>query len=304
MNRPIHNTCMEGPCGRGRPILSILLVVLTATLAAGCVSADRDGDDKQRLRVVSLLPSLSEVVVAVAGADVLVGICDYCPVQPQKGRPRLGGISPDTDGILAARPDLVPADASQARALWPVLGAGIHVETLPATAAPTVEARLAVAERAASSLGRPEAGRRFTESLRSRIGSVQRAVAGRPRPTVVYISRWEPLRIAAGDYVEQDIIHLAGGRNLGSHLPGSSEEIEDGTLHELDPDILLVAQKADIETAQRRWPDLRAVEAARVCALDLRHHRDPPRRHWAPMAENIEQLAAILHPDAVAPRKP
>ena len=66
-------------------------------------------------RVVSLVPSLTEAV-AVSAPRVLVGATDYCVHPPDLDVVRVGGSKyPSVEAVLAARPDLVLANAEENR---------------------------------------------------------------------------------------------------------------------------------------------------------------------------------------------
>ncbi|HET8642588.1 MAG TPA: helical backbone metal receptor, partial [Pseudonocardiaceae bacterium] len=66
-------------------------------------------------RVVSLVPSITETV-AVSAPGLLAGVTDYCTHPPDLDVPRIGGSKyPDLDAVLAARPDLVLANAEENR---------------------------------------------------------------------------------------------------------------------------------------------------------------------------------------------
>ncbi|MGH3734334.1 MAG: helical backbone metal receptor [Micromonosporaceae bacterium] len=66
-------------------------------------------------RVVSLVPSLTEAV-AYTAPELLVGATDWCTHPPGLDVARVGGTKyPDLDKVLAARPDLVLANAEENR---------------------------------------------------------------------------------------------------------------------------------------------------------------------------------------------
>lgn len=69
-----------------------------------------------RPRVVSLVPSLTEVVAA-SGADLLVGVTDWCSHPPDLSAARVGGTkNPRIDDIVALHPDLVLVNTEENRA--------------------------------------------------------------------------------------------------------------------------------------------------------------------------------------------
>ncbi|MFC0849323.1 helical backbone metal receptor [Streptomyces noboritoensis] len=66
-------------------------------------------------RVVSLVPSLTEAVAATA-PGLVVGATDWCTHPPDLAAVRIGGTkNPDTDAIVALRPDLVIANEEENR---------------------------------------------------------------------------------------------------------------------------------------------------------------------------------------------
>src|SRR3989475_531456 len=62
-------------------------------------------------RIVSLVPSVTEILYALNAEDVLVGVTDFCDFPPEARRkPRVGGmVAPSLEAIVALRPDLVIA---------------------------------------------------------------------------------------------------------------------------------------------------------------------------------------------------
>src|SRR3990167_3771317 len=62
-------------------------------------------------RIVSLVPSVTEILFALGAEDRLVGVTDFCDYPPAARRkPRVGGmLTPSLEVIAALRPDLVVA---------------------------------------------------------------------------------------------------------------------------------------------------------------------------------------------------
>ncbi|MFG2331978.1 helical backbone metal receptor [Streptomyces sp. NPDC048604] len=92
------------------------------------------------MRVVSLVPSLTEAIAVTGGPDTLVGVTDWCTHPADLGGAvRIGGTkNPDVAAIAALRPDLVVANEEENRApdLAALRAAGLdvlvtEVRTLP-----------------------------------------------------------------------------------------------------------------------------------------------------------------------------
>src|SRR5438128_10938823 len=63
--------------------------------------------------VVALSPNLTEIVFAVGAGDAIVATDDYSDSPPAAKRlPKVGGMQPSLERIVAAKPDLVLAPSS------------------------------------------------------------------------------------------------------------------------------------------------------------------------------------------------
>ena len=86
-------------------------------------------------RIVSLTPSLTEIVFALGAGERVVGVSDYCDYPPAaKTRPRVGTfLQPSVEKILALRPDLILVDAVQqdVAAALRAAGGGARVLAIP-----------------------------------------------------------------------------------------------------------------------------------------------------------------------------
>ena len=85
-------------------------------------------------RIVTLAPNVTEMVIALGAGDRIVGTDDYsADAMPTRKLPRVGGLQPNLEKIVAVRPDLVIANAA---GLPPNLGrslASVHIPLLVVT---------------------------------------------------------------------------------------------------------------------------------------------------------------------------
>jgi ABC-type Fe3+-hydroxamate transport system substrate-binding protein len=105
------------------------------------------------VRVVSLVPSLTELTAALGRADGLVGVTTYCVSGAPAAAVRVGGTkNPDREAVLALRPDLVLANTEENRPadLDGMRAGGVEVlETYPRS----VAGARAMVQRVAGRLG-------------------------------------------------------------------------------------------------------------------------------------------------------
>ncbi len=292
-------------------------------------------------RIASLLPSTTEIACALGFEKSLVGRsheCDYpdsISHLPALTAPKLdpGGTSREIDdrvkqlvrdGLSVYRVDaerlreLAPsviltqdqcevcaaslADVEKALGEW--IGARPKVVSLDPRTLGDVWGDMG---RVAEALGAPERGRDLAERLAQRVAAVsERTQRIRERPSVACVEWIDPL-MAAGNWMPE-LVALAGGRNLFGDPGSDSPWLDWETLRAADPDVIVVLPcgfdlprtRAELPPllAQPGWAELRAVENGRVYLTDGNQYFNRPGPR---LAESLELLAEILHPDEFPP---
>jgi iron complex transport system substrate-binding protein len=293
----------------GRTVL--LLALIVAGLGAGArVSAAGEVTDmlgrRVRIpdhpaRIVSLAPSITETVFVLGEGDRLIGVTDYCDYPPEATRKaRIGGISnPNFEAILALRPDLVIATSESNYA--------DHVERLVSLGLPVYVVRpvdwetvLESIERIGDVLGRDAVGRAEVATMRRDADAIGRAVAGSPRPRVLYVVWPNPLIAPGRDTLINDLIRRAGGDSVTGDEPLLYPRLSLETVVERRPDRIIVGRHGQetVEELLRGWERLGSVTAVRegrVYGVDGNLvHRPGPR-----MVEALRALARVIHPERV-----
>lgn len=162
-------------------------------------------------RIVSLVPSLSELVWWLGAGDRLVGRTRFC-VQPAELAATaidIGGTKdPDTRTILGLAPDLVLANKEENRRedVEALRGHGLRVLV---TDPNTVKGAMQMALQLGGLLGCEERAR----TLYSEVAAV---CAEAPGPSIrVFVPIWRtPLMAMGGDCYGNDVLRLAGGINV------------------------------------------------------------------------------------------
>jgi len=281
------------------------------------------------MRVVSLLPSATEIVYALGLGDQLVGVTFECDEPPAARREKavvVGGL--DTSGMtpaeidaivrrrLAAGEDLYTLHEGALAALEPdvILTQDLcRVCALPSGAVDaalshlgcradvvaldpyTLDEVLATITTVGRHLGVPGRAEEVVAGLRARLAAVTARVAGRPRPRVAVVE-WVDPPFPAAHWVP-DQVAAAGGEPVAC-LPGQrSVPVDWDFFSAAEPDVLVVAPCG--------FGLAGAVEQAATVADAL-----PGRAVWAidgdavivrpgpRLVDGVEALAALLHPDA------
>ncbi len=289
---------------RGRALLAFLLLALLPAVAAGAATAPPR-------RVISLAPSLTEIVFALGAGNRLVGVTQYCDYPAAaKALPRIGGMqdgSIDFERVLHLRPDLVLAiGEDQQTAVKTLRRLGARVEVISSQ---TVEDALSAITRVGELLGTRQAAARLRGDLERRIARVQAAVAALPaaRRPRVFFEVWDrPLMTATRDTLAGRLIELAGGVNIFAGLAGRYVEVSPEAVLERNPQVILApdqhAKAVALESLAKR-PGLSQVDAVKNGRVRLFNgnliSRPGPR-----IAEALERVGHALHPDLVPEPRP
>ena len=283
------------------------------------------------MRVVSLVPSATEIIAALGLADNLVGRSHECNYPPEvEALPIVSASRIDTEQLGSAEIDSAVRDAlGDGRPLYEVdaelleqlapdlivtqdlcevcaVSSGevkrvsrIDVETVSLDPRDLEEIEESI-RTLARHLHAAAQGERLAQAFHHRIDFVHQLVRGLPRQRV-FVAEWLDPPFAAGHWVPE-MVDLAGGDEVLGRPRERSFATTWDDVREAAPQLIVLAPCGfDLE---RTVSEAGAVPAmgARVVAVDgdAAYSRPGPR-----VAEGVAQLAHLLHPDDVeAPALP
>jgi iron complex transport system substrate-binding protein len=257
----------------GRKWLWILLLLVSVGVAHPPGGRAEDGVAGQgTLRLVSLNPSLTSIILRLGGGDSLVGVDDYSArILPEvSDRPNVGGLfDPSLESVVALRPDriLMVAGVDQQSHGARLEKLGLEVEVFPNQ---KLEEVLENIERLGALLGRSAAARDRIRAITDTRSAVAEATRNHPaQPTIAVVTR-SPLFIVGGDTFLDEMLEVVGARNLGRDLAKGYPRASIEWLIGIRPELLLDLTP-DVEPAAAfwsRWPSLPAVAGNRVVEVD------------------------------------
>jgi ABC-type Fe3+-hydroxamate transport system substrate-binding protein len=247
-------------------------------------------------RIVSLIPSTTELLCALGLADALVGVTVYCvePREVVRGKTRVGGEKdPDLGVICALAPDLVVANIEENRRedVDALRAAGL---TVWVTYPRTVAEGLAMIRDLGEVAGATEAARALLATLEPLYADA-RARAARRAPVSVFYPIWRrPWMTVGGDTYVHDLLATCGGASLF----GDRERYPTVTLDEVAaraPQVILLPDEPfRFRRAHLRdfdpYPAIPAVRAGRVHLVDGK----PFSWHGPRLAEALWMLPDLL----------
>lgn len=281
--------------------ISLLLLAVAAGPFDGAptVAPQWVGDARPKgevRRIVSLAPSLTELLFALELGDHVVGVSKFAdhPAEATR-RPKVGGfLDPNVEAIVALKPDLVlaVANAGNRAALARLSELGVPAYAVPGNAfADTAHAIRAVG----ALLGGPTKARatRMIAGLRAGADRIRARYAGRPAQRVLVVFSYDPLIVAGDQSLAHTALALIGARNVAPAGRGYPQIGLEG-LVVAAPEVIVDAATTMGSPAAPPWRGLDAVPAVakgRVRAVPLALTLRPGPR----ILEGVEALAAAIY---------
>lgn len=277
------------------------------------------------MRVVSLLPSATDIIAELGLLDALVGVSEDCNWPPEVAEiPIVARTRIDVSALTAAEIDaFVSASASESHSLYAIdaqlldelqpeliitqdlcevcavssgdlataCPIGVEVYSMnPRTLDDVIESVVTLAGR----LGVRERGLEVAAEMRAKIDAVRSTVAPLERPRV-FVAEWMDPPYGSGHWLPE-MVEAAGATNVLSK-PGefSFATTWDAVLAEAPELIVLAACGFNLEQAIERTTELRLPARTVVVDGDAYYSRPAPR-----VADGVRQLAHLIHPGAAA----
>jgi iron complex transport system substrate-binding protein len=248
-------------------------------------------------RIVSLTPSVTEILFALGAGDQVVGVSQYSDFPPEATRlPQVGSfLTPNLEAIIALHPTLVIGIglSSAMRQIRALREMGCSILTIR-------DDSLAEIEESIREIGRrtdhADAARRLLEKLNAQIGGVRARVSKLPRVSVLMLVGHEPLiAVGPGTFLD-DLLKLSNADNIADSLGQQWPKLSIEYIIAMKPQVILDGQMGSDPSAPaqfwQKYPTIPAVQNHRVYGY-------PSARilHAGPrVGTSLEMLAAMIHP--------
>jgi iron complex transport system substrate-binding protein len=255
-------------------------------------------------RIVSLAPSVTEILFAIGLDQEIVGVTPFCDYPPEaRAKPKVGYANPNLESIVALHPDLIlaPREFMRADIMDRLEQFKIPIFILEAKTIEDIPSHIQTIGRV---LDRSPTADRVAMELRQRIAETKRKVSALPRPRLLYVLNSQPLiTVGPGSFIHR-LIELAGGTNVAARARSAYPRLSMEEVLKEDPEVIIFpAGSAEglPESEQQlwqRWTTLSAVKQGRF-------HRVPAdllNRPGPRIVQGLEALAGILHPEAFSGR--
>lgn len=263
--------------------------VIATHLDARPASATASAPETAPQRIVSLAPTLTEIVAELGRLDRLVGVTrfDDFPAAVKK-LPQVGGLTDlSIEGVVALRPDLVLAldGPTLAEPLERLRGLGIRVVTVPSN--DLAQLWSAIVQVGAAVGAEREAGE-LRRRVEGELEALKTQAAGKPRRRALMLVGMAPwIAAGRGSYLDE-LLPYAGLDNVvtqGGPFPQVSSE----GMMSLRPEVLVLLN-IDCAATTQALALLSPVRTGRViCLVDSALARRGPR-----LAQAVTELARAV----------
>ncbi|WP_426755092.1 ABC transporter substrate-binding protein [Myxococcus sp. Y35] len=287
------------------PVLLATVLCLLAGSAGAAAKATTGGPQtlgppapSKVRRVVTLAPSLSEMVLALGAGSTLVGVSRFDEAKEVAKLPRVGGFTdPSVEAVVALKPDLIlvqPGPGNQ-RPVEKMAELGVPVLLLPLHTVPDV---LAAMRAVGQALGREKEAEAVVSGIEATRARIREAAKKLPTPRVLFVYGFEPLVVAGPGSFADELIRDAGGINVaadgGSAYPVYSME------RAVRSRASVVVDAADVDVGKdkvRALPGLSGARWVDVPSLSL-------LQPGPSLGRGLEELFRLLHPEGTGKGTP
>jgi iron complex transport system substrate-binding protein len=279
-----------------RLLAASVLLFLTTIAQAVVLRDDRQVDvtiTQAPQRIVSLLPSLTETVCALGQCQKLVGVDRYSNWPESIAKlPRMGGgIDPDIESVVAAKPDLVLM-ATSARGAERLAALGLTVLVLEPNSHADVRR---VIRLVAQALDVPvKESERVWHDIDTAVNAAAQSIPANAKGQRVYFEAGRgPYGASESSFIGETLQRL-GARNILPASLGPFPQINPEFVVRAQPDIIMVGDSSFADmTTRPGWQNMRAMRTQRVCHFK-QEESDMLVRAGPRMAEAARLMAKCL----------
>ncbi|MGA1794795.1 MAG: ABC transporter substrate-binding protein [bacterium] len=259
-------------------------------------------------RVISLAPSITEVLFALGAGDRVVGVTTFCDFPPEaQKREKVGGYYDTSyEAILSMQPDLVIVLTEHEKQRESLTEMGISLLVVDQRDTRGILDSILTIGRM---FGRETEARTLISDITARMGGIGKRIRGLPRPRVmICIGRTigtgtiEDVFICGRKGFYHEMLTLAGGVNVYDGPSLQYPAVTGEGITRMNPEVIIdiIPDLVDLglneAEVKREWHRLKGVDAVkngRIYVLGDDHVATPGPRFIL----TLEQMARVLHPE-------
>ncbi len=250
-------------------------------------------------RIVSLVPTQTELLFSLGLEKEVVGTTNYCNYpEAAKHKEKIGGFSEfDIEAICALKPDLILSFGTiQLPVIEKLEKRGLRVFWMYPH---TVNEILGLIERVGEITGTIREARQLRESVEKEVNSLRKSLGSIPdekRPSVFRVMGIDPPATIGAESFQSDVFYLAGGKNAFADVKKDYFQLDAQELIKRNPDLIVMCGTDEAGSKQKLkdspvYKNLAAVKNDSVLVIPC----DLICRPGLRVAETAARIARSLH---------
>lgn len=254
--------------------------------------------EKQPEKIVSALPSNTEILFAIGLGDKVVGVTDYCDFPSEAAtKEKIGdAFQLNVEKIVSLEPDIVlSGNGIPQEIITKLEEAGITVVAIEGT---SFEETYKSIEDIGKITDAASKGKQIVKDMQAKVKDIEKKVEGAEKKDIYFVlgyGEYGDWTAGPGSFINE-MIERASGNNIAADSEMAWAEYSLEKLVEKDPDVLIVSSMAgeldDIKKAQG-YKDIKAVKEDNVKSVDANIVTRPSPR----IVDGLEEIAKAIHPE-------
>ena len=255
-------------------------------------------------RIVSLAPSITEILFALGLEDRVVGVTDYCDYPDgAKTKPRVASYTtPNMEKLVSLQPDIVLAEAIHEKTVLPAMEKlGLTIFVTSATSIDTVLKDISLIGQIN---GKSKAANQLVTKLTNRVKAVSSKtenLAPERRPRVLYVIWHQPIWTMGSETFIDDLFTTAGGINIFSKDFSKARVVSLESVIAKNPQVIIVTGMATsgdlIYTSIKAEGRLKSVDAIVNNRIYKVSDSNLIERPGPRIVDGLDELAKLIHPE-------
>jgi len=253
-------------------------------------------------RIISLAPSITEILFALHLNEEIIGVTDYCDFPAAAtNKPKIGGfINPSIEKIVSLKPDLIigTRDGNLMETIHRLSDFGFSVYLINPKSFNGVTKTI---HRIGEMVGREEESKKIIGNMVLKKEDIVTRTKSFLKPKVFFQIGYTPIITVGKGTLADDLIRLAGGRSI------SENELINYPLYTIEtillkaPEIIIMSSmesKRDYLNLVKMWQNWKTIPAVKMNAIYIVDSnlvdRPTPR-----IVEGLEALVRMIHPEVL-----
>lgn len=283
---------------------ALLLVAASLWIAlAGCGQRGPAALRDDELRIVSLSPAITQVIIALGLGDRIVGVGDGDEIAAS-GTASVGRyVDLDLERLVSLEPTHVLAMTGEMGLPRRVTGLADdgRFDLADLSYPYDIDAAIELIAAVGEAIGRGDAGRALAAQTQTRLSAIAQATSNAAKPMVLMAFATDPVMASGVGTVNDELLTIAGGVNVASEAEVTAPVFDREALVGLQPEVVFLLKPGatplegadDARLGAMQNLEIEAIRSGRVYLLG-----DPAILLPGPsMVQTAAVMAEALHPD-------